>query len=116
MLDVEEFLAIYQDAKKDKEESGTLEDYLEALSSNDKDRSGKISIQTLGHLLQSYGQEKLDRQEVEEVIADCGQPEDDGMIDYRFFLKNLMQGPEIKIPIAMLRATEDADDSGMDEA
>jgi len=117
MLSVEEFLAIYQDVKKDKEESGTMEDYLEALSSHDKDRSGKISIKTLGHLLQSYGEEKLDRLEVEEVIQDCGQPdEDDDTVDYKLFLKNLMKGPEIKIPIAMLRATEDGDDSGMDEA
>jgi len=117
MLSVEEFLAIYQDAKKDKVEGGTLEDYMEALSSHDKDRSGKISIKTLGHLLHSYGEEKLDRLEVEEVIADCGQPdEDDDQIDYKFFLQNLMKGPEIKIPMAMLRATEDGDDSGMDEA
>jgi len=115
MLKVEEFLAIYQDFKKEKEESGTVEDYLEALSSYDKDKNGKISLQTLGHLLQSYGEEKLDRLEVEEIIADCGEPDDDGMVDYRDFIKNLMKGPEIKIPIAMLRATENADDSGMDE-
>ncbi|CAL8138320.1 unnamed protein product [Orchesella dallaii] len=95
MLSVEEFLAIYQDAKKDKEkDEGSMEDYLECLKSHDKDSSGKLSVAQLGHLLQAYG-EKLDRDEVEEIIKECGSPYDD-MVDYKMFLKNLLQGPENK--------------------
>lgn len=54
LLSIEEFLAIYKDAKQDKEQ-GSAEEYLECLSSHDKDKSGKLSVTTLSHLLQGYG-------------------------------------------------------------
>ncbi|ODN01232.1 Myosin light chain alkali [Orchesella cincta] len=94
-LSLEEFLAIYQEAKKDRDkDEGSLEDYLECLKSHDKDNSGKLSVAQLGHLLQAYG-EKLDRDEVDEIIKECGYPYED-MVDYKMFLKNLLRGPENK--------------------
>ncbi|XP_043466062.1 myosin light chain 1 [Leptopilina heterotoma] len=87
---VEEFLPIFSDAKKDKDQ-GCYEDFLECLKLYDKQENGTMLLAELSHLLVTLG-EKLVESEVEEVFRDCLDPEDeDGFIPYNPFLKRLCE-------------------------
>lgn len=80
-LKVEEFLPIYSQVKKEKEQ-GTFEDFLECLKLYDKEENGKMLAAELAHTLLSLG-EKLSDPETEEVLADCMEKEDDdGFVPY----------------------------------
>jgi len=91
-LKVDEFLPIFGQAKKDKD-VGNIEDFTEILKLYDKNSDGKMAFAELSHILQSLG-ERLDKDEAEEILKDCCDPEDeDGFIEYKPFLKKLMAGP-----------------------
>lgn len=80
-LKVEEFLPIYSQVKKDKEQ-GTFEDFLECLKLYDKEENGKMMAAELAHTLLTLG-ERLSDPETEEVLRDCMDKEDDdGFIPY----------------------------------
>jgi len=88
-LKADEFLPIFSQVKKDKEQ-GTFEDFLECLKLYDKEENGKMMSAELSHTLLSLG-EKLTDAEADEVLKDCMDPEDDdGFIPYEPFLKKMM--------------------------
>lgn len=88
-MKVDEFLPIYSQIKKDKDQ-GCYEDFLECLKLYDKSEDGTMLAAELTHTLLSLG-EKLDDAQVDEVVKDCMDPEDDeGMIPYAPFLKKVI--------------------------
>ncbi|XP_060526114.1 myosin light chain 1 isoform X1 [Cylas formicarius] len=88
-LKVEEFLPIFSQVKKDKEQ-GQFDDFLEALKLYDKEENGKMMAAELAHTLLSLG-ERLSDAETDEVLADCLEKEDDdGFVPYEPFLKKMM--------------------------
>jgi len=88
----EEFLPIYSECKKDKD-VGNVEDFKEVLKLYDKNDNGQMYYDELKHILQALG-EKLESEEVEEIVKDCAEPADDeGLTTYSVFLKKLMAGP-----------------------
>ncbi|KAL0832093.1 hypothetical protein ABMA28_001578 [Loxostege sticticalis] len=90
-LSLEEFLPIYAQAKKDKDQ-GCYEDFLECLKLYDKNENGLMLGAELTHTLLALG-EKLEDNEVDEVVKDCMDPEDDdGMIPYAPFLRKMCDG------------------------
>ncbi|XP_033339475.1 myosin light chain alkali isoform X2 [Megalopta genalis] len=89
MMKIDEFLPIYSQCKKDKEQ-GCYEDFLECLKLYDKAENGTMLAAELSHTLLALG-EKLTDAEVEVVLKDCMDPEDeDGFIPYAPFLKKMM--------------------------
>uniref|UniRef100_A0A6B2EEK3 Myosin light chain alkali n=1 Tax=Phlebotomus kandelakii TaxID=1109342 RepID=A0A6B2EEK3_9DIPT len=88
-LKIEEFLPIYAQLKKEKDQ-GCYEDFLECLKLYDKNENGLMLLAELNHNLLALG-EKLNDDEVAEVFKDCLDPEDDeGQIPYAPFLKKMM--------------------------
>ncbi|CAH0553434.1 unnamed protein product [Brassicogethes aeneus] len=88
-LKLDEFLPIFSQCKKDKEQ-GTFEDFIECLKLYDKDENGKMMAAELSHTLLSLG-ERLENGEADEVLTDCMDKEDDdGFIPYGPFLKKMM--------------------------
>ena len=88
-LKVEEFLPIFSQCKKDKDQ-GVYEDFLECLKLYDKQENGMMLLAELTHTLLSLG-ERLSDPEVDQVMKDCCPEEDDeGMIPYAAFLKRLV--------------------------
>jgi len=86
---LEEFYPIFAQVKKDKDQ-GVYEDFVECLKLYDKAENGTMLGAELSHTLLSLG-ERLTDKEVDEVLADCLDPEDDeGMVPYIPFLKKLM--------------------------
>ncbi|XP_011552291.1 myosin light chain alkali isoform X1 [Plutella xylostella] len=93
LLSFEEFLPIYSQAKKDKDQ-GCYEDFLECLKLYDKAENGTMLSAELTHSLLALG-EKLEDHEVAEVIKDCMDPEDDdGFIPYGPFLRKMCAKPD----------------------
>ncbi|XP_012260606.1 myosin light chain 1 isoform X2 [Athalia rosae] len=89
LLKLDEFLPIYSQVKKDKDQ-GCYEDFLECLKLYDKSENGTMLAAELTHTLLTLG-ERLTDAETDEVIRDCMDPEDeDGFIPYAPFLKKLM--------------------------
>jgi len=92
MMKVEEFLTVFSQAKKDKD-VGNIEDFREVLRLYDKSEDGTMIFDELKHILMSMG-EKLEVEEVDEIIKDCAVPPDeDGFTPYGIFLDKLMAGP-----------------------
>ncbi|XP_012172045.1 myosin light chain alkali isoform X1 [Bombus affinis] len=90
LLKLDEFLPIYSQCKKDKDQ-GCYEDFLECLKLYDKQENGTMMAAELSHTLLALG-EKLTDAEVEEVLKDCMDPEDDeGFIPYDPFLRRLCE-------------------------
>ncbi|VVC92535.1 myosin light chain 1 isoform X1 [Leptidea sinapis] len=90
-LSVEEFLPIYAQCKKDKDQ-GCYEDFLECLKLYDKSENGLMLGAELTHTLLALG-EKLSDEEAAEITKDCMDAEDeDGMIPYASFLKKVVAG------------------------
>ncbi|XP_076677828.1 myosin light chain alkali isoform X1 [Andrena cerasifolii] len=88
LLKLDEFLPIYSQCKKDKEQ-GCYEDFIECLKLYDKEENGTMMAGELSHILLSLG-EKLTDSEVETVLKECMDPEDeDGFIPYAPFLRRL---------------------------
>ncbi|KAJ8920460.1 hypothetical protein NQ315_005328 [Exocentrus adspersus] len=88
-LKIDEFLPIFSQVKKDKEQ-GNFDDFLECLKLYDKEENGKMMSAELAHTLLSLG-ERLSDAETEEILADCMDKEDDdGFIPYEPFLKKMM--------------------------
>jgi len=88
-LTLEEFLPIYSQCKRDKDQ-GVYEDFIECLKLYDKAEDGTMMGAELTHILLSLG-EKLTEKEVDEVCKDCLDPEDDdGFIQYVPFVKRMM--------------------------
>ncbi|XP_033214301.1 myosin light chain alkali isoform X2 [Belonocnema kinseyi] len=88
-LSVEEFLPIFSDCKKDKDQ-GCYEDFLECLKLYDKQENGTMLAAELSHILMTLG-EKLTEEETDTVLKDCMDPEDeDGFIPYVPFIKKFM--------------------------
>jgi len=93
-LTLEEFLPIYSQVKKEKEQ-GCYEDFIECLKLYDKQENGTMLLAELQHALLSLG-ECLDDEQVETLFADCLDPEDDdGMIPYSQFVQRLMSDPVV---------------------
>ncbi|XP_078039636.1 myosin light chain alkali isoform X2 [Augochlora pura] len=89
MMKLDEFLPIYSQCKKDKEQ-GCYEDFLECLKLYDKAENGTMLAAELSHTLLALG-EKLSDAEVDTVLKECMDPEDeDGFIPYAPFLKKMM--------------------------
>ncbi|XP_076183745.1 myosin light chain alkali isoform X2 [Ptiloglossa arizonensis] len=89
LMKLDEFLPIYSQCKKDKEQ-GCYEDFLECLKLYDKQENGMMLAAELSHTLLTLG-ERLADNEVETVLKDCMDPEDeDGFIPYAPFLKKMM--------------------------
>ncbi|KAF7267262.1 myosin light chain alkali isoform X1 [Rhynchophorus ferrugineus] len=88
-LKVEEFLPIFSQVKKDKEQ-GNFDDFLECLRLYDKEENGKMMAAELAHTLLSLG-ERLSDAETDQVLGDCMEKEDEeGFIPYEPFLKKMM--------------------------
>ncbi|XP_044756539.1 myosin light chain 1-like isoform X2 [Coccinella septempunctata] len=80
-LKVDEFLPIFSQIKKDKEQGG-FEDFLECLKLYDKEENGKMMAAELSHTLLSLG-ERLSDTETDELLRDCLDTEDDdGFVPY----------------------------------
>ena len=95
MIDFEEFLPIFSDAKKSKD-MGQIEDLLEGLKVYDKNENGTMMAAELAHVLLSLG-EKLNDREVDDIFTACCPPEDeDGYIKYETFVKTILAGPHPK--------------------
>jgi Ca2+-binding EF-hand superfamily protein len=91
-LSVEEFLPIFAQVKVQKDQ-GSFEDFMECLKLYDKQENGTMLLAELEHSLKALG-EKLSDDEVNELFADCMDPEDDeGQIFYAPFLKKMMDNP-----------------------
>jgi len=89
LLSLEEFLPIYGQVKKEKEQ-GCYEDFLECLKLYDKNENGFMLLAELNHALLALG-ECLEAEQVETVFKDCmGEENDDGEIQYAPFLKKMM--------------------------
>ncbi|XP_055296136.1 myosin light chain alkali [Sitodiplosis mosellana] len=85
LLSLEEFLPIYAQVKKDKEQ-GCYEDFLECLKLYDKNENGLMLLAELNHALLALG-DPLEPEQVEAVFKDCMPEEnDDGEIKYAPFL------------------------------
>ncbi|XP_054004234.1 myosin light chain alkali isoform X1 [Hylaeus anthracinus] len=88
LMKLDEFLPIYSQCKKDKEQ-GCYEDFIECLKLYDKQENGMMLGAELSHTLLALG-EKLAENEVEQVLRECMDPEDeDGFIPYAPFLRRL---------------------------
>ncbi|EDV94518.1 myosin light chain alkali isoform X1 [Drosophila grimshawi] len=93
-IKLDEFLPIYSQVKKEKEQ-GCYEDFIECLKLYDKEENGQMLLAELQHALLSLG-ECLDDEQVENLFADCMDPEDDeGMIPYSQFIQRLMSDPVV---------------------
>ena len=80
-VSLEEFYPIYAEIKKSKD-MGSFEDFLECLKLYDKHENGTMMLGELEHILMSLG-EKLERDEVDQLVKECCDPEDDdGFIPY----------------------------------
>lgn len=89
LLTLEEFLPIYAEVKKNKEQ-GCYEDFIECLKLYDKNENGLMLLAELNHALLALG-ECLDDDQVATVFKDCMPEEnDDGEIKYAQFLTNMM--------------------------
>jgi myosin light chain 6 len=89
LLSLDEFLPIYAQVKKDKEQ-GCYEDFIECLKLYDKNENGTMLLAELNHALLALG-EPLENEQVEILFKDCMPEEnDDGEIKYALFLKNMM--------------------------
>jgi len=89
LLSLEEFLPIYAEVKKNKEQ-GCYEDFIECLKLYDKNENGMMLLAELNHALLALG-ECLDDDQVATVFKDCMPEEnDDGEIKYAQFLTNMM--------------------------
>ncbi|XP_046804856.1 myosin light chain alkali isoform X2 [Lucilia cuprina] len=92
-LTIEEFLPIYSQVKKEKDQ-GCYEDFIECLKLYDKAENGTMLLAELQHALLSLG-ENLEDEQVEELFADCMDPEDDdGFIPYSPFLARMCDRPD----------------------
>jgi len=88
MVSFDDFLPIYKEVKKD-QDAGGFEDFMEVLKLYDKNEDGTMILVELEHILTSLG-ERLDRAEMEPVMAACCPEEDEeGNIPYEPFLKKL---------------------------
>lgn len=91
-LTVEEFLPIFAQVRGTKDQ-GSYEDFMECLKLYDKQENGTMLLAELEHSLKALG-EKLSDDEVNELFADCMDPEDDeGNIFYAPYLKKMMDNP-----------------------
>jgi Ca2+-binding EF-hand superfamily protein len=91
-LTVEEFLPIFAQVRGTKDQ-GSYEDFMECLKLYDKQENGTMLLAELEHSLKALG-EKLSDDEVNELFADCMDPEDDeGNIFYAPFLQKMMNNP-----------------------
>jgi len=89
LLSLEEFLPIYAQVKKDKEQ-GCYEDFIECLKLYDKNEDGTMLLAELHHTLLALG-EVLTEDQVVEVFKDCmGAEDDEGNIKYAPFLQQMM--------------------------
>jgi Ca2+-binding EF-hand superfamily protein len=89
LLSLEEFLPIYGQVKKEKEQ-GCYEDFLECLKLYDKNEDGTMLLAELHHTLLALG-EVLTEEQVTEVFKDCmGAEDEDGNIKYAPFLQQMM--------------------------
>jgi len=94
LLSLEEFLPIYGQVKKEKEQ-GCYEDFLECLKLYDKAENGLMLLAELNHALLALG-EALDNEQVEAIFKDCmGEENDDGEIQYGPFLAKMC---EVEVP------------------
>jgi len=85
LLSLDEFLPIYAQVKKDKEQ-GCYEDFIECLKLYDKNENGLMLLAELNHALLALG-EPLENEQVEVLFKDCmGEENDDGEIKYAPFL------------------------------
>ncbi|XP_013778353.1 myosin, essential light chain-like [Limulus polyphemus] len=92
MLTFDEFLPIYSQVRKEKEQ-GTHADFMEGLKVYDKSENGTMLAAELAHVLLSLG-ERLSDPEVDEIVKCCAGTEDeDGFIKYEPFVKAVMAGP-----------------------
>ncbi|PAA69109.1 hypothetical protein BOX15_Mlig029894g1, partial [Macrostomum lignano] len=90
----EEFLPIYQEVMKAKEE-GTFADFMEAFKTFDREGQGYISAAELRHVLTSYG-ERLDDSDVDVIMKFTDTHEDlDGNVKYEDFIKKVQAGPKV---------------------
>ena len=91
-MTIAEFLPVYSQVKKEKEQ-GCYEDFIECLKLYDKEENGTMLLAELQHALLQLGEQMTDEQ-VEELFADCMDPEDDeGMIPYSQFVQRMMSDP-----------------------
>merc|ERR1711874_814652 len=88
-MSMNDFLPMYAEVKKDKENAGSYEDFIEVLKLYDKNEDGTMMMAELEYILKTLG-EALPKSEVENIIeACCPEEDDDGMIEYSLFLKKL---------------------------
>ncbi|CAJ0931215.1 unnamed protein product, partial [Mesorhabditis belari] len=88
-LTFEEFLPIYEQLAKEKEQ-GTFADFLEGLKVFDKEECGKIMAAELRHVLLGIG-ERLSKDQVDEIMK--GTEDGEGMVNYEAFIRKVLAGP-----------------------
>jgi len=88
-LTFEEFLPIYEQLSKEKEQ-GTYADFVEGLRVFDKDECGKVLAVELRHVLLALG-ERLTKDEVDEMMK--GVEDAEGNVGYEAFIKKVLAGP-----------------------
>lgn len=80
----EEFMPIYKEVTKNKD-TGSYEDFIEAMKVYDKEQNGTIIEAELRHLMLALGERLTDAQ-VEEIMRLCGNVDDDGNTKYEGML------------------------------
>jgi len=88
-LTFEEFLPIYEQLTKEKEQ-GSFPDFMEGLKVFDKEESGKILAAELRHILLALG-ERMNADQVDEMMK--GVEDGEGMVNYEAFIKKVLAGP-----------------------
>ncbi|CAL4161942.1 unnamed protein product [Meganyctiphanes norvegica] len=89
LMSMAEFMPMYAEVKKDKENAGSYDDFIEVLKLYDKNEDGTMLLCELEYILKTLG-EALPKSEVEGILDLCCPEEDeDGMVQYLPFLKKL---------------------------
>jgi len=89
MMKLDEFIPMFVTIKKDKECSGTYDDFIEVLKLYDKKEDMTMDSGELKYILENLG-ECLSKEDVKLVMSECCGPEDeDGCFAIMPFLKKL---------------------------
>ncbi|XP_063425689.1 myosin, essential light chain, adductor muscle-like [Mytilus trossulus] len=88
----EEFIPIVKAIEKEKD-TGTIQDFMEAFKSFDREGMGFISLGEMRHMLTVMG-DKLKDEEIDEILQETDVQEDlDGNIKFEDFIKKVLDGP-----------------------
>lgn len=88
----EEFIPIVKQIAKETD-TGTLQDFMEAFKSFDREGMGYISLAEMRHMLTAMG-DKLQDEELDNILEETDVQENlDGNIKFEDFIKKVLEGP-----------------------